>query len=764
MIGDNKRRKDAHDKMDGSLRYTADVDYPGLWHAATVRAPLAHGRLRGIRQGGNIDWSKLIFATAADIPGTKNVRMIAQDMPFLADDLVRYKGEPVAVVAAPTRAEAQMACRAVEVEMEPLEAILTLDEIVAKHQRGDPDLEVLSQWSFGHGDVEAALESADIVVEGAYTTPHQEQAYLETNAMTAIPEDDGGVCVEGSLQCPYYVAPAVAAMLDVGLDKLHVRALPMGGAFGGKEDFPSVLGGHVALLAQKAGRPVRIVLDRSEDIAYSTKRHPAWMHIRTGAAKDGTLIAADIDIVFDGGAYATMSPVVLSRGAIHAPGPYRWPVVQVRAVAYRTHTPPNGAFRGFGVPQTAYAIESHMDRLAQVCEVEPHTFRLNNRLRIGDRTGTSQVLKDSVASEEVLKHTMEVTDFARKWRKWGIKGTDKHDLGAPARGVGLSFFWHGAGFTGAGEARIAARVALDLVQGGRVRIRVSSTEMGQGAHTVLPQIVANALGVPHSQVSVDPVDTRFVPDSGPTVASRTTMIVGGELEGCALDARAWLLQSTADKLQRAPETLSVVEGRLRGGKEDLGSFATHLQAALGDNELKTFERQHALAPHLQWDEASHTGDAYATYTWGCCVAEVLIHRDTYEVEVPRLTMVVDVGRIINPKLAKGQVEGGTLQALGYALCEEVGVGEDGALLRDSFQTYILPTTLDAPEIEVHMLEKPYTRGPGGAKGLGEMPMNGAAPALANAVEHALGVRVTDLPLSPEKIFAACSAARAGRSS
>ncbi|MFH1131512.1 MAG: molybdopterin cofactor-binding domain-containing protein, partial [Pseudomonadota bacterium] len=556
--------------------------------------------------------------------------------------------------------------------------------------------------------------------------------------------------VEGSLQCPYYVAPAVAAMLGTDLEHLHVRAFPMGGAFGGKEDFPSLLGGHAALLSFLSKKPVRIAFDRAEDIAYTTKRHPSWIRIKAGARKDGCLCGVEIEIVFDGGAYATMSPVVLSRGAIHASGAYNWPNAKIEAVAYRTNTPPNGAFRGFGVPQTIFAIESHMDRLAKACGMEPHSFREKNRLKIGDKTATSQVLKESVGSEQVLQKALESSNFEEKYRSWG-QGKDR-----VARGIGLGFFWHGAGFTGSGEAKIAGRVALDLSSDGLAHIRVSSTEMGQGSHTVLPQIVAEELSVLAGNVICDPVDTRYVPDSGPTVASRTTMIVGGELAVCARNARKHFLEAVGKIFEKDIDELEIKNGNVLVAGKEFGTFSDLLKQTLGQlgQERWVFESQHKLAPNIKWDEATHTGDAYAAYAWGCMVVEVVVDLELYEISIPKVTVAMDVGRAVNPIKSRGQIQGGVVQSLGYALCEEVGVRSDGAFLRDRFQTYIVPTASDSPPIDVHLIEVPYSRGPGGAKGLGEMPIHGGAPALANAIEHALGIRICDLPITPEKIFMA----------
>lgn len=751
MIGQSQTRTDAHGKLAGSTRYTADRSYPGMLHGVTVRAPLAHGKLKAIVRDPGFDWSRVVFATAESIPGNRFVHMIADDMPFLAWDEVRYKGEPVALCAAESLELAEAARRAVRVEMEPLPAILTLEEQVARHRAGGEGLEELSRWSFGRGDLARALVGAEVVLEDCYTTPHQEQAYLETNAVIAVPEAAGRMRVEGSLQCPYYVAPAVAGMLGTDLDHLHALALPMGGAFGGKEDYPSLLAGHAALLARLSGRPVRMVLGRTEDMANTTKRHPSWIRVRAGARKDGSLAGVELEILFDGGAYVTMSPVVLSRGAIHAPGPYAWPAARIEAVAYRSHTPPNGAFRGFGVPQTIFAIESHIDRLARACGLEPHVFRRKNRLRVGSLTATSQRIEESVGVLEVMEDALKAAGFERKLHEPAIAPGARR-----ARGVGMSLYWHGGGFTGAGEARISARVALDLAADGKAHVRVSSTEMGQGAHTVLAQIAAEELGLTPGLAVTDPADTATVPNSGPTVASRTTMIVGSVVASCARAARDRLLEAIADARGLPRRELSIVLGEVRAGAARIGSFSELLVAALAASgeERWSFEDQYRLPPQLQWDEKTHTGDAYAAYAWGCTVVEVEVDLDTFELSVPRATTTVDIGRAVNPVLAKGQIEGGTLQAIGYATCEEVGVRPDGALLRDRFQTYILPTTMDAPEIEARIIEIPYRGGPGGAKGLGELPMNGGAPAVANAVEQCLGVRIRDLPVTAEKIFQA----------
>ena len=415
---------------------------------------------------------------------------------------------------------------------------------------------MFAAYELAAGDPEAAFAAADLILEGEYRVGHQEQLYIENNAMIAVPSDDGGVTVHGSLQCPYYVHAALRRGLAMDDAQARVVQAETGGGFGGKEEYPSVIGLHAALLALKAGRPVRMIYDRHEDIAATTKRHPAIVRHRTGVTHDGRLIAQDIEVVMDGGAYCTLTPVVLSRGAIHAGGPYRCPNVRISARATRTNTPPNGAFRGFGAPQVQFAAETHLNRLAETLGISPLEIRRRNVYHVGDTTPTGQVLRDSVAGEEVLERAAEAGEFER------LRGRHAEDRvrrsgsgtipGSPLRtgrermatGIGLALAWHGAGFTGSGEVKLASVASLELTGDGRIRILTASTEMGQGTKTIFPQLVADALAVPYDAVELAPQDTAFVPDSGPTVASRTAMVVGGLLIKAARRLRAGVEMTT----------------------------------------------------------------------------------------------------------------------------------------------------------------------------------------------------------------------------
>jgi CO/xanthine dehydrogenase Mo-binding subunit len=470
-----------------------------------------------------------------------------------------------------------------------------------------------------------------------------------------------------------------------------------------------MIAGHAALLALKSGRPVKIVYDRVEDMVATTKRHPSIVHHRTGLTREGRIVAMDVDVLLDGGAYSTLSGVVLSRGCIHAAGPYRCDHTRIRGRAMLTNTPPNGAFRGFGAPQTEFAVEVHMDRIAETLGIDPVTLREMNALEPGDTTATGQLMREDASALAVLREAVRRSDFRRKRR----------DYAGTSKGIGLSLFYHGAGFTGAGEERLRSKARLDLTPTGAA-ILVASTEIGQGTRTMHAQIVADALGVPYETIEVAQPDTSVVADSGPTVASRTCMVVGKILERCALEMK--------EKL---------------GGLSPAEYFAKH-----GPLSIVV---EHVPPDWIRWNDDTYQGDAYPTYGWGCDVVEIELDRDTYEAHPRHVTVVQEFGRPIHPALAQGQIEGGTVQGLGYALLERV-VMRDGAMVNSTLTNYTIPTTLDTPELDVVMLENHFDGGPFGAKGLGELPMDGPAPAVVNAIRH-LGLDLREIPAIPETLLA-----------
>jgi len=731
-VGASVPRVDGFAKVTGRARYLDDLDAPGAWHGVTVRSKIAHGKLEAIDLDPAFDWSQVVVATAADIPGANVVRLIEDDQVALVPvgGHVRHFDEAIAVVAAPTRALAFAAAKAVKPRITPLPPVFTIDDALAVTSTLHGSDNVYKQFLIrkGHAtdaELEAVFASAAQVLDGTYTTSPQEQMYIEPQAMMAEWRD-GRCYLVGSMQCPYYVHKAMKHLLGCDAEGVVIAQSVTGGGFGGKEEYPSMLAAHCAVVAAKAKHPVKIVYDRDEDIAATTKRHPARTRHRLAVDAAGELLAIDVDCVMDGGAYLTLSPVVLSRGVLHAAGPYRCPIVRVRGRVVATNYPPHGAFRGFGAPQTTFAYERQLNKLARARGEHPFELRKRLALRSGDTTATGQLLGFSVGTDEVFAAIEQVAGAPPV--RDGVNAN-----GAPVRrGRGYVFYFHGAGFTGSGEQRLAGRAAVALTASGTFEVRSSSTDIGQGSITMFTQIAAAALGVGVSQVSVVDPSTARVPDSGPTVASRTCMVVGGVVERAARALRA--------KLE-----LWAAEVGISG--QPIETLA-HKRAAAGGELVETITYE--PPPGIQWDDATYTGSAYPVYGWAACLVDVAIDLDTYEVTIERCVQAVDVGKAINPSIVKGQIEGGTLQALGWAVLENV-VYQEGRVANANMTNCIVPTFADAPELETILVEVPYPFGPSGAKGVGEIPMDGPAAAVANAVEDALGCAFDDLPISPEAI-------------
>jgi len=694
-VGKNVRRKDGDAKVTGAAKYIDDLTFPGMLYGATIRSTVPRARISKREVSLPEDF---IVADHLDIPGANYVALIEPDQPCLASDQIRHVAEPILLVAHADK-----------------HALIDIDKrVTIEYDRQEPNYDPeKSDRSFKNinidkGDLKRGFKDADLIVEGEYRTAHQEQLYIETNGVIAVP-GYGAITVYGSLQCPYYVHKALVELMDLPPERVRVVQTETGGGFGGKEEYPSMLACHAAILARKSGKPVKMIYDRVEDLLATTKRHPSIVRHRTGLKKDGRVTAMDVEVILDGGAYATLSAVVLSRGVIHASGPYRCDHVRIRGRAMMTHTPPNGAFRGFGAPQTQFAIEAHMDRIAEQLKIDPVKLREINALRPGDTTATGQKLGKDASALPVLREAVKRSQFNKKRKK--LAGTN--------RGIGLSLFFHGSGFTGGGEVKLASKASLELTGRG-ARILVASTEIGQGTRTMHAQIVADALGIPYDAIDVHEADTAFVPDSGPTVASRTCMIVGKLLERCASDMKRQLGKLTPAQYFKKH-----------------GAF--------------TVTKQYEPPPGLQWSDETYAGDAYGSYAWGCNVVELEVDPITFEVTPINVTAVAEIGKAIHPMMAIGQIEGGTAQGIGYALTEEV-VMKDGRMANAQLTNYIIPTALDAAPMDVGILESPYEHGPFGAKGVGEMPIDGPAPAVINALRHC-GFDVRSIPATPERLLA-----------
>ncbi len=729
-IGKPVPRKEGRAKVTGAARYVDDLDAPGMLHGVTVRSSVPRARVTNITFGEGVPWDEFTVVTAKDIPGANYVALILNDQPYLADGMVNHPEEPILLLAHEDKYLLEEARRRVRVEYEPLPAVLNIEESLAKKELIWGEDNVFKSFHVEKGDVDEAFkDSGLIVVEGEYTTGAQEQLYIETNGVIAEASSEG-VTVRGSMQCPYYVHKALVKLFNLAEDRVRVVQTETGGGFGGKEEYPSMIAGHAALLSLKSGRPVKMIYDRAEDMAATTKRHPSRTLHRTAVTRDGRLVAMDIDFVVDGGAYATLSAVVLSRGTIHAAGPYRCPNVRIRSRAVATNVPPHGAFRGFGAPQSIFALERHLDKIARELGQTPEEFRRRNFIEQGETTATGQVVSDRVDFGALLDRAFELSGYREKRGRF-----ERENEGARVkRGMGFAAFMHGAGFTGSGEKYLQSIVGCEATREGRVHVLAASTEIGQGTNTIFAQIAADALGLDYDAIEVVRPDTSNVPNSGPTVASRTTMIVGKLVESAALQLKEKLIE--AGLLE---ETFTR-EGWARACAE----------YAERHGSLKSFT-QYKQPEDIEWDDEHYRGDAYGAYAWAVYVAEVSVDTVTYEARVEDFVAVQEVGRVIHPVLAAGQIEGGVAQGIGWALYENV-VWQGGRMSNGQMTNYIIPTSADIPPIRVDFFEHPYAGGPGGAKGIGELPMDGPAPAILNAVEQALGVAFDHVPLTPEAIM------------
>jgi CO/xanthine dehydrogenase Mo-binding subunit len=737
VVGTNVERKEGPAKVLGSARYVDDITMPGMIHGATVRSTIPRGKIRSIRFSEHVNWDEFVVATAKDIPGRNMVAMFLEDQPLLAELRVNHAEEPILLLAHEDRERLAEAVAAVIIDYELEPAIFTMEDSVALKEviwgEGE-SANTFKRFHLERGAVDEAFAEADFIVEGEYRTGAQEQLYIETNGMIAEATPES-VTVWGSMQCPFYVHRALKAMFALPDEAVRVVQTETGGAFGGKEDYPSILAGHCALLALKSGRPVKMIYDRAEDMAATTKRHPSRTRHRTAVSKKGKLLACDIEIVIDGGAYATLSSTVCSRATIHAAGPYQWPAVRVRSSAVATNHPPSGAFRGFGAPQSLFAIERHMEKIAKVVGLTPEELRRRNFLQTGGTTATGQLLRDPVDLHGLLDEALGKAGYHAKKAEFA-RGNESATV---KRGIGFAAFMHGAGFTGSGERYLNSLVGLEGTPEGRVRVLVSSSEFGQGTNTILAQIAAEATGASYDNILVAQPDTSVVPNSGPTVASRTAMVVGKLIERAGHSLVDTLRIAGLLPQPHTPNELCVAVRRY------VGQFG----------ELKAYQRYEAPET-IYWDDQRYMGDAYPTYAWAVYVAQVEVDMTTYTPVVKEFHALQEVGRVLHPLLAAGQIEGGVAQGIGYALYEKV-VDQNGRMMNNQMTNYIMPTAMDLPAIHVHFAEVPFAHGPFGAKGIGELPMDGPAPAILNAIEDAMGIAFNQVPLLPEDVFVAVQA-------
>ncbi|MBT3979756.1 MAG: xanthine dehydrogenase family protein [Bacteriovoracaceae bacterium] len=718
-------------KLTGKSKYIDDLKFPNMLHGVSVRSSVPRGKIKGVSFKPGIDWEKFTIVRASDIPGKNVIQVILDDQPCLASSHISHPGEVVLLLAGEDREEVLKARDYVELDIEASPGIFSIEDSLAKKEVVWGSDNIFKEYTITKGDVAKGISAGSQVIEGSYSTGAQEQLYIENHGVIAHASDDGSITVWGSLQCPYYVQQALREVFSLPPEKVRVVQTETGGGFGGKEDYPSIISSHAALLSYKSKRPVKMIYSRAEDMEVTTKRHPSMSHIKMAVDKKGKITGLDFEFFLDGGAYATLSSVVLSRGTIHAAGPYNIENVRVHSKAVATNHPPFGAFRGFGAPQSIFALERHMDVVAKKLGIDPVEFRKINVLKIGDTTATGQSIAEEPGYHELFSTVDELMDFSEKSKSFAIQNKKNPIV---KKGIGLACFFHGAGFTGSGESYLASIVGLEATRDGQVVVKASSTEIGQGANTIFSQVASSALGISEQSVIVARPDTSNVPNSGPTVASRTTMVVGDLLEKAGSS-----LVSTLRTTGFLGEVYTEREFFEASGKyiDQFGSLKSYVQ--------------YKQPPGIKWDEENYQGDAYATYAWAVYAAEVSVNTLTYETKVDDFVAIQEVGHVMHPTLAEGQIEGGVAQGVGYALSEKV-VWEEGLMKNSQMTNYIMHTSADVPDIRVYFEEKNQNYGPKGAKGIGELPMDGPAPAIINAVQNALGSAPHFIPMLPEDLM------------
>ena len=745
-LGGSHRRPDAMAKATGQTRYVGEMAMPGMLHAAIAISDRASARIIDLDTGPAKSMPGVeTLVTAADIPGENQVGVIFPDQPLLVTDRVRMVGDRLALVAARSPEEAWAAARSITPDYEDLPGVFDPEKALEKASptlHGDNNLLKTFQVLLGENNPDQ-LE-ADVVVDARYEIGGQDHAYLEPQACLAVPEGDR-ITIFASCQCPFYIQQAVARVLAIPLASVRVEQAPTGGAFGGKEDYPSEPAACAAVLAWRSRRPVRLLFPREFDLQVTTKRHPMVVNHRWGANRDGKLVFAHVEAVLDGGAYAGLSTVVAERANVSAVGPYAIPNVTVKTRIAYTNNLFGGAYRGFGAPQVSFASEATMDMLAQRLGMDPVEFRRLNLVTPSDPlTCTGQALAAPQMARLCLDQAVD--DAARIRRS----------LRAPAswrRGRGVSLVLYGVNLHRGGQFLDRSSAVVILQADASVIVRVGLTEMGQGNLTAVQTVTAAALGIKPERVQVWQPDTTTVADSGPTVASRGSHASGRAVLDAIERLRRRMDPVAAEMLGcRADEVeLSGSNARVSAGGQSipLRDVARELSA----RRIETISTGWYRSEPREFDEATGMGDAYASYAMACHVVDVAVDPDLGLVRVEHVAAAHDVGRILHRNAAEGQVEGGVVQAMGWALTEELKM-DQGRLLNPSFTDYLIPTSDDAPPVTVALLEDAPGRGPFGAKGLGEPAFIPTAAAIRNAVCAALDVEVNSLPLTPPVIVKA----------
>jgi CO/xanthine dehydrogenase Mo-binding subunit len=767
-------RVDVWEKIRGEVKFTDDFTFKDLLYISVVRSKIQRGKIKSILLP-HIPRGYFVFSSS-HIPGSKIWHYLLDDWLFLADEVVNFYGEPILLIAGPELAVCKQLCEQVKIDYEIIPPIKTVYDAFSNRlppiYNGEEGQNIFKKLGYTFGDnsilcktplditkmldcdtyTNIKKDNDKFILEEMLHTGLQEHAYIEPQGFIAWMEDDI-INLKGSIQCPFYVLKAICQLLNLHPEKIRIQQAATGGAFGGKEEFPSIIASFTALVTYLTKKPSKLVLERTEDIETTTKRHPSDILLRIQASKDGKLKSIESDIILDAGAYCGISPIVLARSEIAACGVYKVDAAKVEAKAVATNNVISGAFRGFGAPQSFFALEVAINHLADKLNISPIEIRKKNHLKKGDFSATGGKMRQDVLLTEMLDWINKKTDFEQKHKEYTIKSKEFIEkvkkqksskridflanqiikYGEIFKGIGLANVFHGCGFTGRGEENIKATVRVkffpqnisnfsdegnsnsnlsskdEIEEKNRkyvVEIYVATVEIGQGMLTVFTDIAADFFDIPRETVKIISGDTHLVPDSGPTVASRTTMIVGG------------LIYDACERIKKTGETDVTLTYK---SPED-----------------------------IKWDEIKSQGDAYPAYSWGVCVTELDFSFLTFSGKISKMTGCFDIGKALNENAAIGQVIGGFAQGIGWATIEKCEI-KDGRIMQRTFTDYAIPTSLDMPEIDVKFFDNPYEKGPFGAKCLGELPFVLAPASILHSFEAATSMHFYRIPLTAELI-------------
>jgi CO/xanthine dehydrogenase Mo-binding subunit/aerobic-type carbon monoxide dehydrogenase small subunit (CoxS/CutS family) len=743
VVGHALARPDAMEKVNGDAKYTDDLVFDGMLFAKVRRAGVPHAFLT------RLDVSKakalkgvVAVLTATDIPGEHNHGLVHDDWPVFVGigERVRYVGDALAVVAAESEEVAEQAVGLIEADFD-LQPVISdpvqarRDDVPQIHKTGN----LLKHIKVRKGDMAQGFAEADIILEHTFHTPIYDHAFLEPECSIAVPTKDGRMEIYCGSQIPYQDRTQVARVL--GWPEKHVRIVGqlMGGGFGGKEDIAGQI--HASLAANATGKPVKLLFDRHESLLVHPKRHATQIRIKLGAKKNGRLVAMETELYGDTGAYASLGDKVMTRATTHSAGPYDIPHVKADCYAMYTNNPPAGAFRGFGVTQSAFAVESMMDMLAKELLIDPVQLRRMNALNVGSVTNTGQKLNESVGLLECIEkvHVEMLQQNESPFESRSVEG-EPHLV----RAWGLAAAYKNTGLGGGAADKSGAD--LELFADGTLEVRSSAAELGQGLTTVMRMVVAEELAVPPEQVRVLVMDTDLTPDGGPTTASRQTYVTGNAARLAAQTLRNAITAALAEKYDVTPQQIRFEAGRVHANGHSMAfDEVAKEMLAMGQKPrvLYTYE-----APKTQ--PLGEGGDMHFAFSFAAQAAEVEVNTITGEVRVLRVIAASDVGAVVNPLGLQGQVEGGVMMGIGNALTEEF-IMDEGRVVTDHLARYRIPGIMLTPEITSIVVEHPTAEGPYGAKGVGEVSSIPTTPAITNAIFNAVGVRVDRLPVDQEKI-------------